>query len=85
MLYPCSPKQKNSTRKKLKRLPAEKPRQHQWWCHARKISGLFVCGRCKAGFKYRHSAKRHRKTCQGKYQRELERFTISLKDKRTLA
>ena len=24
-------------------------------------------------------------TCQGKYQRELERFTISLKDRRTLA
>ena len=69
--------------RKRKRHSAEKPRAQQW-CHTFP-GGAFVCGRCKAFFFTRHRARSRRKICQGKYQRELERFTRTLRDRHTPA
>ena len=85
MLYPCRPVvQATSRRKKRKKHPAEKPREHQW-CHAHYNPGVFVCGRCKKAFNMRHSARTHRKTCEAKHQRNLDRFTNTITDKRSPA
>jgi DNA-directed RNA polymerase subunit RPC12/RpoP len=85
MLYPCRPvKQTTTRRKKRKRHPNEKPINQQW-CLAHADPGVFVCGRCKKPFIERYLAKLHRRTCEGRFQRELEGFANSLKDRRTPA
>ena len=88
MTHECRPVIKApSRRKRRKRHPAEKPREHQW-CYKfdpDECPGLFVCGRCKKGFETRCGARAHRKVCEDKHQRELERFANSLKDRRTPA
>lgn len=76
-----------SRRKRRKRHPAEKPREHQW-CYKfdpDECPGLFVCGRCKRGFDTRRGVRAHRKVCQDKYQLERERLTNSMRDRRTPA
>jgi hypothetical protein len=46
-------------------------------------SGVFVCGRCKKFFIRREDARRHRRTCQSRFQKDFERLAMSLKDRRT--
>ena len=73
-----------SRRREQKRYLAERIRKHQWW-HAHVEPGVFVCGRCVKAFDWHHGARSHREICEGHFQRELERFTKAITDKRSPA